>query len=95
MVIFSCNVIPTKMNIKNREILEKKLRKKDLRIFTDIHASGHASKEDLRDLLLLTKPKHIIPSHGDAVMRDAFKELCHEMGMRNVHIDDKTKIVIK
>ncbi|MCX6709571.1 MAG: RNase J family beta-CASP ribonuclease [Candidatus Woesearchaeota archaeon] len=79
-VIFSCNVIPTPMNAANREVLEEKLRESNVRIFKDLHVSGHASKEDHRDLINLVKPKHIIPAHGDILMTSALSELAVEMG---------------
>ena len=47
-VIFSSTVIPTPENKKNRELLEALLQKKNIRIFKDIHVSGHAGKEDIR-----------------------------------------------
>jgi len=63
-VVFSCKTIPTPTNIENRRILEEKLKNQHVRIFTDIHVSGHAAREDSRDLIELAKPKHIIPAHG-------------------------------
>lgn len=79
-VIFSCTVIPTPLNKANREILEGKLKNKGVRIFKDIHVSGHAAKEDLRDLINMVKPLHIIPAHGDITMATALSELAMEMG---------------
>ncbi|MFP4112420.1 MAG: RNase J family beta-CASP ribonuclease [Candidatus Woesearchaeota archaeon] len=78
-VIFSCTIIPNEINIANRERLEEKLKEKGVRIFRDIHVSGHAAREDLRDLVNMVKPKHIIPAHGDRDMMDAMKELALEM----------------
>ncbi|MFH1408320.1 MAG: RNase J family beta-CASP ribonuclease, partial [Nanoarchaeota archaeon] len=78
-VIFSCTVIPTPTNQVNRAELEKELRAKDIRIFSDIHVSGHAAREDLRDLINLVKPKHIIPAHGGLEMRAALAELAEHM----------------
>lgn len=88
-VVFSCSVIPNPSNIANREIMENDLKKHKVRMFKDIHTSGHASKEDLRDLINLVKPKHIIPAHGDFTMISALADLCIEMGYKmgeNVHI---------
>jgi len=88
-VIFSCTVIPSEVNIKNRAELEKRLREHGVRIFRDIHASGHASREDLRDLLNLVKPKHIIPAHGEKDMKEALVDLAVEKGYKKgktVHI---------
>ncbi len=79
-VIFSCTVIPSEINIKNREILENQLKSKHVRIFKDIHQSGHASREDLRDLINMTMPKHIIPAHGESMMKDALISLAEEKG---------------
>jgi ribonuclease J len=64
-MIFSCTTIPTPTNIANREALENELKLSGIRIFKDIHQSGHAAKEDLRDFINLVKPKNIIPAHGD------------------------------
>lgn len=80
-VIFSCRTIPSPTNIKNRKELEDKLKKCDARIFKDIHVSGHAAREDLRDLIDIVKPKHVIPAHGDESMRKALADLVHIMGL--------------
>jgi len=79
-IIFSCRVIPTETNIKNREIMEEKLKQNKVRIFKDIHVSGHAAKEDLRDMIKLVRPKHIIPTHGTLAMINATASLTLEMG---------------
>jgi ribonuclease J len=77
-VIFSCNVIPTEENLANREKLEEEFRQQHVRIFKDIHVSGHASREDQRDLLDILKPEHIIPTHGNVAMLAGMKELALE-----------------
>jgi ribonuclease J len=95
-VIFSCKTIPSGINEKNREKLEKKLKKKKVRLFKDIHVSGHCSKEDIRDLLLLVKPQNVIPSHVDKVKAAGTVELCREMKIKNVHVlKDGKKLKIK
>ena len=94
-IIFSCTVIPSDINIQNRAELEKRLRQHGVRIFRDIHASGHASKEDLRDLLNLVKPENIIPAHGDDEMKMALVDLAIEKGYKKgktvhmIHDGDK------
>ncbi|MBW2970906.1 RNase J family beta-CASP ribonuclease [Candidatus Woesearchaeota archaeon] len=88
-VVFSCSVIPNPTNQANREMLENQLKKYGVRIFKDIHASGHAAKEDLRDLINMVQPEHIIPAHGDFRMLSALTDLALEMGYKlgqNVHI---------
>jgi ribonuclease J len=79
-VIFSCTIIPNETNFYNREILEKNLKQKGIRIFKDIHVSGHGAREDLRDLIHLVKPKNIIPAHGNFKMTSALVDLAHDMG---------------
>jgi len=87
-VIFSCGVIPVENNIRNREKLDKALKEKRIRLFTDVHVSGHAFREDHRDLIHLLKPKNIIPTHAHRKNLEAMKELCIEMGYKpdKVHI---------
>ena len=88
-IIFSCKTIPTPTNIENRQKLEANLRNFNVRIFKDIHQSGHAAREDLRDLINLVKPQQIIPAHGEIQMTTALADLAVEMGYKkgqNVHV---------
>ncbi len=88
-IIFSCKTIPTPTNIENRKRLESDLRSYNVRIFKDIHQSGHAAREDLRDLINLVRPKHVIPAHGEPQMLSALADLAGEMGYNkgeNVHL---------
>ncbi len=88
-IIFSCRTIPTPTNIANREKLEANLKNFNVRIFKDIHQSGHAAREDLRDLINLVKPQHIVPAHGELKMTSALADLAVEMGYKkgnNVHV---------
>ena len=81
-VVFSCSVIPSATNAANREKLEKKLKQYGVRIFKDIHSSGHAAKEDLRDLINIVNPQHIIPAHVDFQKLSALTDLAMEMGYK-------------
>lgn len=87
-VIFSCGVIPVENNIRNREKLDAALRKKKVRLFTDVHVSGHAFREDHRDFIHLLKPAHILPAHATPKVMEAMKELALEMGYKpdKVHL---------
>lgn len=79
-VIFSCKTIPVTPNIEAREKLEKRLKQKKVRIFKEIHVSGHAKEEDLRDLINIFKPKMIIPSHAPPEKLQHAIDLAKEMG---------------
>jgi ribonuclease J len=81
-VVFSCNVIPTPINIQEREKLEAKLRSYGARIFKGAHVSGHAAREDLRDLLMMIKPKKIIPAHSEKKVAQEVVGLAEELGYK-------------
>ncbi len=88
-VIFSSKTIPAPQNLENKGELEKRLRKLKARIFDNVHVSGHGGREDIRDLIKLTNPEHIIPSHGDVTKTQAGVDLAMEMGYKkdyNVHL---------
>ncbi len=88
-VVYSCTVIPAEINRLQRSIMEEKLKKLGARIFRDIHVSGHSSREDLREIIELLKPKQLFPTHGEPVMMDAFRSLAVELGYevgKNLHL---------
>ncbi len=90
-IIFSSSVIPTEINEKTFSAMEEKLKKRKARIFRDVHVSGHAGREDLRDLITLLSPQHIIPAHGGRDKTTPLLELATELGYKNnktVHMMD-------
>jgi ribonuclease J len=82
-VVFSSKTIPTPVNIENKEQMDKRLKKTGVRIFDNIHVSGHAGREDLRDLINLINPEHIIPAHGSTAQMTPMIELAKEMGYKS------------
>ena len=88
-VIFSSSIIPTEVNISNRRNLDEKLKKRGVRIFNNVHVSGHAGREDLRDFINMMNAEHVIPAHGDHKKCSPMVELCTELGYKadkNVHL---------
>ncbi|MEM4703338.1 MAG: MBL fold metallo-hydrolase RNA specificity domain-containing protein [Candidatus Pacearchaeota archaeon] len=81
-VVFASCVIPTVWSVANRQKLEKKMKESGVRIFTDVHVSGHCSREDLRDLIEMLQPKHIIPAHGGMDKTTPLAELASELGYK-------------
>ncbi len=79
-VVFSANVIPNPINMAQRYALETKLKMQGARLFKGLHVSGHASKEDHRDLLKMLNPENIIPCHGSLDMVASYVELAEEEG---------------
>ncbi len=95
-VIFSSSIIPSPVNVNSREKMDKRLRKKGVRIQTDVHVSGHAAREDLRDLVEILKPKHVIPAHGSLQETTPMIELVGELGYKfgeNSHLSSNGKVL--
>lgn len=89
LVVFSCKVIPVSVNVENRSKLDDRLRQMRVRIFSDIHVSGHGAREDHRDLLYMLRPENIIPTHGGMRQLGALKDLAvKDLGYKpeKVHI---------
>jgi len=81
-VIFSSKTIPNPMNMENKARMEKRLRARGVRIFDEVHVSGHAAREDLRDFINMINPEHIIPAHGEQEKLVGMIELAKELGYR-------------
>jgi ribonuclease J len=47
----------------------------------DVHASGHAKREELKLMLALLRPKYFMPVHGEIRLLISHKELAQEMGI--------------
>lgn len=95
-IIFSSKTIPTPINEINREQMERRLKKHQVRIFDNVHVSGHGGREDLRDLIKITNPQNVIPSHGDLKKLDAGAKLAEEMGYtlgKTVHLMQNGKLI--
>ncbi len=70
-VIFSSSVIPG--NERSVQTLKDNLTRQGAEVYTskimDIHASGHAPKEELKQVIKLMKPNFLLPVHGYYYMR--------------------------
>lgn len=81
-LIFSSSIIPVPVNLLAREKMDSKLRKRGVKIQSDVHVHGHGSREDMRELLKLSRPKHVIPSHGSLEQETPFIDLAKEFGYK-------------
>ena len=51
-----------------------------------VHVSGHACQEELRTMLSLLRPRHVMPIHGEYRMLAAHAKLAREAGVRDERI---------
>lgn len=47
----------------------------------NVHVSGHAYRDELREMVQLVQPEWVIPTHGEPRMRALFADLCTEEGI--------------
>jgi ribonuclease J len=67
LVIFSSRVIPGNERVLGR-VINSLLRRGAEVLWEDVafvHVSGHASQEDLKEMLALTRPRYFMPVHGE------------------------------
>ncbi len=87
-VIFSSSVVPG--NERSVSSLKDILMYQGAKIFhsklMDVHASGHASIEDLKLMLNLVKPKFLIPIHGNHFMLRMHGQVAESVGMPNENV---------
>ena len=87
-VIFSSSVIPG--NERSIQALKDILMTQGAKIYhsklMDIHASGHAQQEDLKLMINLVKPRHLIPIHGHRFMLQLHSEIAQSVGMPESNI---------
>lgn len=94
-VIFSSSVIPGNERVVQN--LTDSLARQGANVYNskmlDIHASGHAPVEDLKLVMKLVKPQHMIPVHGYYFMRSLNAKLAHEIGIKSTVLVDNGDVV--
>ena len=96
-VIISASAIPGNENTISR-VIDALFSKGAEVIYdrhTDLHVSGHASQEELKMMLALTRPKYFIPLHGEQRMLVKHAELARLMGVQpnNVLIAENGSVI--
>ncbi|MCX8058371.1 MAG: ribonuclease J [Spirochaetes bacterium] len=88
IVVFSSSTIPGNEPLVVRII--NKLYKLGAKVYNkeieDVHVSGHASAEELKIMLNLTKPSYFIPVHGELRHLYAHAELAKMVGIKDENI---------
>ena len=96
-VIFSSSVIPG--NERTVQIMKDEILRQGAKVFhykmMDIHAGGHAKKEELREMIKIMKPKFFLPIHGQYSMLAAHANLARETGVneKNIIIAENGNII--
>lgn len=96
-VIFSSSVIPG--NERTVQFVKDQLFRQGAEVFhykmMDIHASGHANKDELQQIIALLKPKFFIPVHGQVSMLVNHAKLAKEAGIpeKNIAVAENGNIV--
>ena len=87
-IIFSSSVIPGN-EISINQILNR-LAKKQLKVITNkdrsVHVSGHASADEIFQLIKHVKPKYFIPIHGENIQLVKNKEIAIKAGIEEKNI---------
>ena len=96
-VIISASAIPGNETMISR-VIDELFHKGAEVIYdrnTELHVSGHASQEEQKMVLALTKPKYFIPVHGEYRMLVKHAELGRLMGVKpqNIVIAENGKVI--
>ena len=98
-VILSANPIPGNEELVHRTV--NNLYRHGARVFHSsrhrVHASGHASREELKLLMTLTRPRYFVPVHGEYRHLAIHAELARSVGIpaeNVVPIDNGTIISV-
>ena len=78
-IVFSSSEIPHPVLSQYRKELMSKITEIKCKAFTGMHVSGHATKADIKDLLVMTKPKYIIPTQGSLRAKEGIIEVGEEL----------------
>ncbi len=97
VVIISANAIPGNEKLVGRIINE--LCRRGIGVMNDptvgLHVSGHACQEELKLMMALTKPKFLMPVHGEYRHLQANRRLGELMGIDdgNIFVSDIGKVL--
>ena len=87
-IIFSSSIVPG--NERSVQALKDEFHRQGANVFhykmMDIHASGHAKQEELKEMIKIMKPKFFMPIYGQYSMLVRHSELAKEEGIPKENI---------
>jgi len=87
-VILSSSVVPG--NERTVQVLKDEILRQGANVFhyqmMDVHAGGHAKKEELKKMIDLIRPKFFLPIHGQYSMLKAHANLAEDSGIKGKNI---------
>jgi len=96
-VILSSSVIPG--NERTVQMLKDDILRYGVKVFhykmMDIHAGGHAQKDELKEMIKIMRPRFFLPIHGQYSMLVAHAEIAQEMGIpeKNIVVAENGQII--
>jgi len=96
-VILSSSVIPG--NERTVQFLKDGILRQGTKVFhykmMDIHAGGHAQREELREMITMMRPQFFLPVHGQYSMLIANANLAREAGVpeKNIVVAENGQVV--
>ncbi len=96
-VILSSSVIPG--NERSVQFLKDNILRQKAQVFhykmMDIHAGGHAQKEELKEMIKIMRPKFFFPIHGQYSMLVSHAQLAQQAGLpeKRIVIPENGQIV--
>lgn len=96
-VIFSSSVVPG--NERTVQFLKDELYRRETNVFhykmMDIHAGGHAHKDELKQMMEIMQPRFFMPIHGQYSMLVNHAKLALEQGIpdKNIVVAENGQIV--
>ena len=95
-IIFSSQIIPG--NEEKIERMQEKLRDMGVDVISSeeylVHTSGHACKDEIKEMYKILKPKIVLPVHGDKRNIRAQKRYALENGINEVVVARNGEIVL-
>ena len=96
-VIFSSSVVPG--NERTVQYVKDNIIRQEAKVFhykmMDIHAGGHAQKEELLKMIDILRPKFFLPIHGQYSMLAAHAQLAKESGIpeKNIVLAENGQVI--